>query len=92
MKKLDLKFGGIKEMLTKEQMKKITGGDDYGYGSAWTGQCIFYGNDGKPISGLTVTSSDNDGGHSSQCLADLACTTLINNSCSNVNCVGSAAC
>jgi hypothetical protein len=28
MKKLKLQFGGIKEMLTKEQMKKISGGDD----------------------------------------------------------------
>ncbi|MEO6523816.1 MAG: hypothetical protein ABIN91_19185 [Mucilaginibacter sp.] len=28
MKKLNLQFGGIKEMLTKEQMKKINGGDD----------------------------------------------------------------
>ncbi|MDB5116364.1 MAG: hypothetical protein JWQ79_1856 [Mucilaginibacter sp.] len=30
MKKLKLKLDGIKEMLTKEQMKKISGGYDYG--------------------------------------------------------------
>ncbi len=30
MKKLNLKLGGIKEMLSREQMKKVVGG--YGYG------------------------------------------------------------
>ena len=29
MKKLELKIGSVKEMLTKEQMKKISGGDIY---------------------------------------------------------------
>lgn len=29
MKKLELKFGSIKEMLSKEQMKMISGGDTY---------------------------------------------------------------
>jgi len=32
MKKLNLKLGGIKEMLSREQMKKVVGGDGYGYG------------------------------------------------------------
>lgn len=31
MKKLNLKMGGIKEMLSREQMKKVVGGDGYGY-------------------------------------------------------------
>jgi hypothetical protein len=31
MKKLNLKLGGIKEMLSREQMKKVVGGDGYGY-------------------------------------------------------------
>jgi|GEM_PF-6483621 len=30
MKKLNLKLGSIKEMLTKEQMKKVVGGGGYG--------------------------------------------------------------
>jgi len=34
MKKLKLKLDGIKEMLTKEQMKKISGGYDNGTCSA----------------------------------------------------------
>ena len=39
MKKLELKFGGIKEMLTKEQMKNISGGNDYTcYGLGANGQ------------------------------------------------------
>ncbi|MHA4894993.1 hypothetical protein ACXZ1K_09585 [Pedobacter sp. PWIIR3] len=35
MKKLNLKLGGIKEMLTREQMKRITGG----YGNPPMGNC-----------------------------------------------------
>jgi hypothetical protein len=38
MKKLELKFGGVKEMLTKEQMKKISGGTDFGCFAIGTGQ------------------------------------------------------
>ena len=30
MKKLKLELGSIKEMLSKEQMKKVLGGEDYG--------------------------------------------------------------
>lgn len=40
MKKLDLKLGGVKEMLTKEQMKKVVGGDD-DYGGSGV-RCVFY--------------------------------------------------
>ncbi len=32
MKKLNLKFDGIGEMLTKDQMKRVLGGDYGGYG------------------------------------------------------------
>jgi len=40
MKKLNLKLGGIKEMLSREQMKKVTGGDDgYGYGGGSWATC-----------------------------------------------------
>lgn len=52
MKKLELKFGNIKEMLTKDQMKMISGGDSYAcyilnsngqatpsYGSITAGNC-----------------------------------------------------
>jgi hypothetical protein len=45
MKKLDLKLEGIKEMLTKAEMKKVNGGNDYcgqclmGPG-AWFGGCV----------------------------------------------------
>ncbi|MHA4894994.1 hypothetical protein ACXZ1K_09590 [Pedobacter sp. PWIIR3] len=42
MKKLSLKLGGIKEMLTREQMKKITGG----YGSGPAGNCTITCSDG----------------------------------------------
>ncbi len=31
MKKLNLKLGGIKEILGREQMKKVVGGYGYGY-------------------------------------------------------------
>lgn len=41
MKKLNLKPGGIGEMLTREQMKKVVGGDYgggvNGYACCWTG-------------------------------------------------------
>ena len=40
MKKLNLQLGSIKEMLTKEQMKNVTGG----YGS----RCVFYCCSGGP--------------------------------------------
>jgi len=36
MKKLILRFEGMKDMLTKEQMKKVTGG----YGSSGGGGCV----------------------------------------------------
>lgn len=36
MKKLNLQLGSIKEMLTKEQMKKISGG----YGECYNGACM----------------------------------------------------
>jgi hypothetical protein len=42
MKKLNLKLGGLKEMLSKEQMKKITGGDDYGYGDGNSKTCKYH--------------------------------------------------
>ena len=35
MKKIQLRLVNIKEMLTKEQMKKIVGGDDYGGGCTY---------------------------------------------------------
>ncbi len=38
MKKLNLKLGGIKEMLTREQMKKVVGGDGYGGGDSGGGK------------------------------------------------------
>ncbi len=37
MKKLNLKLGGIKEMLSREQMKKVVGG--YGYDGGGSVQC-----------------------------------------------------
>lgn len=40
MKKLNLKLGGIKEMLTREQMKKITGGHGPLYG--YEGNCVIH--------------------------------------------------
>jgi len=37
MKKMNLKLGGIKEMLTREQMKKVVGG--YGYDGGGSTNC-----------------------------------------------------
>jgi len=40
MKKLNLKLGGIKEMLSREQMKKVVGGYGYdGGGGCGTSEC-----------------------------------------------------
>ena len=49
MRKLTLKFDGAKEMLTKEQMKKVTGGDYGGSGCCahtanWTSYQCGYAN------------------------------------------------
>ena len=73
------------QTLSRADMKNVIGG----MLAPWSGTCTFYGADGKPIKSLTVKASDNDGGHSSQCLADLACS--LSNACSNVDCAGSAA-
>jgi len=42
MKKLNLKLGGIKEMLSREQMKKVVGGDGYGYGGGYSNSYNYY--------------------------------------------------
>ena len=44
MKKLNLKMGGIKEMLSREQMKKVVGG--YPDGSDWSYSCTCSCNSG----------------------------------------------
>jgi hypothetical protein len=54
MKKLNLKFKGIGEMLNKEQMKKITGGD---YNCGFT-ECVCPQN-GADI-GCTASPADCD--------------------------------
>ncbi len=41
MKKLNLKLGGIKEMLSREQMKKVVGGDGYGYSGGGSTNCYY---------------------------------------------------
>lgn len=51
MKKLNLKLGGIKEMLTREQMKKVVGG--YGGYSSCFLRC-----DQSSSEGSTVTACD----------------------------------
>jgi len=65
MKKLNLKLDSIKEMLTKEQMKKVLGGDYGGYGSkykcCWSGtsncsECVTCTSSCTCVSGATLTS------------------------------------
>ncbi|MEO6523817.1 MAG: hypothetical protein ABIN91_19190 [Mucilaginibacter sp.] len=65
MKKLKLQFGGIKEMLTKEQMKKINGGDE----NEWP--CYLLDASGNDI-GESLFLSPGDNCCQAQGLADAA--------------------
>jgi hypothetical protein len=71
MKKLELKFGDIKEMLTKDQMKMISGGS-----------CTWYWSSAPGCAGAvgvhtSITSGTQSG-------ADNNCDT--NDCCNNVDC------
>ncbi len=70
MKKLNLKLGGIKEMLSREQMKKVVGGDGYGYdGGSDPSKCVA---DGETCpSGFTSARCCN------RCMADGKCATVL---------------
>jgi hypothetical protein len=71
MKKLELKFGSIKEMLTKDQMQLISGGT-----------CTWYWHNGPGCVGGTVPTSPGQAG--CQTGADHNCDN--NPCCDNVNC------
>lgn len=69
MKKLNLQLGSIKEMLTKEEMKKITGGySTGGGGGGWGashGTIVCSGINFKYV----CTSSPDPGGCTTECMA-----------------------
>jgi hypothetical protein len=74
MKPLDLKFGSIKEMLTKDQMKLISGGS-----------CVFYWSDAAGCAGAVgVHSSIVAGSTGDQAGSDNNCNS--NDCCDDVNC------
>lgn len=62
MKTLDLKFGSIKEMLSKDQMKLISGGSCTWYWSSAEG-CA----GGTAITGGTQQGADNNCDHNDCC-------------------------
>ncbi len=65
MKKLNLKLAGISEVLTKEQMKKISGG---------------YDDDGGDAGCTTCTSDSSCGaGQKCSCLQNLCCCITVSN-------------
>jgi hypothetical protein len=70
MKKLELKFGSLKEMLTKEQMQQISGGT-----------CTWYWHSGPGCAGQYASTTVQAG---CQTGADSNCNT--NNCCDNVDC------
>jgi hypothetical protein len=84
MKKLNLKLGGIKEMLTKEQMKKVIGGDGYGYGGATT-QCYITTsgpNYSNPSTGWILVNGSGSGASS---IANSYCVNLISTGGNGIN-------
>jgi hypothetical protein len=69
MKKLNLKMGGIKEMLSKEQMKSVVGGYGYGYGGDF---CTFRMTDPQGHVTGTINSvwmSNGSSGANSYCVS-----------------------
>lgn len=71
IKTLDLKFGSVKEMLTKNQMKQISGGQ--------LAACTWYWNsDNGCAGGTTITTGTQ---------AEAECNCLVNDCCDNVDCV-----
>ena len=70
MKKLNLKLGGIKEILSREQMKKITGGYDNPNCEGTSGTYDWYCCDTSPGTFLGNMTCDE---------ASHQCTSLITN-------------
>jgi len=74
MKKLDLKFGSIKEMLSKDQMKQISGG---------CATCTWSANPG--CDGVGITYPCNYSPDYCQGFSDAGCET--DDCCDGVDCV-----
>lgn len=69
MKKLELKFGNVKEMLTKDQMKMISGGSySCGYSGGGT---VTYG--GSYICGSQTSNCECQAFYDNVCSADPNC-------------------
>jgi len=82
MKKLKLKLDGMKEMLTKEQMKKISGGYSGGGGGFW----CYFEVDSACGGGRIPAWCDNDPSYCAEVLYENGCAT--NPCCDGVDCSG----
>jgi len=84
MKKLNLQLGSIKEMLTKEQMKKVAGGYDESCGGSVDIICSLMAYPGVPFQHYTCMTS-------TSCQPDLNFNTLdCLNGCTGtygINCI-----
>jgi hypothetical protein len=93
MKKLNLQLGSIKEMLTKEQMKKVAGGGGYGGGGGTGGgatyTCTFYASNppGPGCSpGQIMTTTENATNlDQAEDQANLTCSMM--DCCASIDCV-----
>lgn len=86
MKKLNLKLSGVKEMLTKEQMKKVIGGHGYLYG--YEGNCLItcYGGYNGPT--YHPACGCHTGEYHRHCYDPILNTILLDWSCSGSDCPG----
>jgi len=83
MKKLNLKLGGIKEMLNREQMKKVVGGDGYGYNANTICWITTSGsNYSNPTTGWILTDAT---GANASATANNYCVNLISTAGNGIN-------